>query len=149
MVPARCHPFMEEQVTHTDAAARNLATTEALYAATASGNWPLAETMLCDDLVITEAETLPFAGTYTGKGALRDLYAKVLGTSLGQATIAVKNKMAAGNNVVYLLELVPPAGNPLELVEVFHFADDGRVSLIKPYYYNSAAVTAAVAAARG
>lgn len=149
-MPAHCHPFLEETtVTHTDAATRNLATTEALYAATASGNWSLAETMLCDDLLITEAETLPFAGTYRGKGALQELYAKVLGSSLGQATIAVKNKMAAGNNVVYLLELVPPTGDPLELVEVFHFADDGRVALIKPYYYNSAAVTAAVAAARG
>lgn len=136
-------------MTQTDIAARNLATTEALYAATATGNWPLAETMLCDDLVITEAETLPFAGTYAGKGALRELYAKVLGTSLGQATIAVKNKMAAGNHVVYLLELVPPVGEALELVEVFHFADDGRVAAIKPYYYDSAAVTAAVARAQG
>ncbi len=131
-------------MTLIDIPTRNLATAEALYGATATGNWALAESMLCEDLVITEAETLPFAGTYSGKGALQELYAKVLGTSLGQATIAVKNKMAAGNNVVYLLELVPPVGAPLELVEVFHFADDGRVSKIQPYYYNSAAVTAAV-----
>ncbi|MFV3077206.1 nuclear transport factor 2 family protein [Niveispirillum fermenti] len=133
----------------TDAAARNLATAEALYAATATGDWPLAETMLCEDLVITEAQTLPFAGTYSGKGALRTLYAKVLGTSLGQATIAVKNRMAAGNHVVYLLQLVPPVGEPLDLVEVFHFAEDGRVAAIKPYYYDSAAVTAAVNRAQG
>lgn len=136
-------------MSQTDAAARNLATAEALYAATAAGDWPLAETMLCEDLVITEAQTLPFAGTYSGKGALRELYAKVLGTSLGQARIAVLNRMAAGDHVVYLLQLVPPVGAPLDLVEVFHFADDGRVAAIKPYYYDSAAVTAAVNRARG
>lgn len=136
-------------MTQTDAVTRNLATAEALYAATATGNWPLAESMLCEDLVITEAETLPFAGTYSGKGALRELYAKVLSTSLGEARIEVLNKMAAANHVVYLLQLVPPVGEPLELVEVFHFAEDGRVASIKPYYYNSAAVTAAVARAKG
>jgi ketosteroid isomerase-like protein len=127
-----------------DNAARNLATTVALYAATAKGDWATAEAMLCDDLVIMEADTLPFGGIYRGKGALRELYAKVLGTALGSATISVKNKMAAGSEVVYLLELVPPKGEPLALVEVFHFAPDGRVAAIKPYYYDSAAVHAAV-----
>lgn len=136
-------------MTLIDIPTRNLATAEALYGATATGNWALAESMLCDDLVITEAETLPFAGTYEGKGALRALYAKVLSTSLGEARIEVLNRMAADNHVVYLLQLVPPVGEPLELVEVFHFAEDGRVAAIKPYYYNSAAVTAAVARATG
>jgi ketosteroid isomerase-like protein len=123
---------------------RNLATAEALYAATGSDDWDAAEAMLSDDLVITEADTLPYAGVYRGKGGLRELYRKVLSSSLGGASIAVKGRTAGGNNVVYLLELeLPDGGPPLELVEVFHFGPDGKVVEIKPFYFDSDAVNRA------
>ena len=50
-----------------------------LYAATGAGNFDAAEEMLTDDFVITEADTLPFAGVYRGRTALRELYGKVMG----------------------------------------------------------------------
>ncbi|GGD34478.1 hypothetical protein GCM10010989_05800 [Croceicoccus pelagius] len=126
---------------------RNLATAEALYAATASGDWQAAERLLSDDLVITEASTLPYAGIYQGRGALRELYDKVLASSLGGATISVLGKLSGGNHVAYLLELVPPSGEALQLVEVFHFGEDGKVTEIKPYYFDSDAVNRAVSGA--
>ncbi len=128
---------------------RNLATAEALYAATAIGDWDKAESMLSDSLVITEADTLPYRGLYKGKGALRELYAKVLGSALGQATIEVKGVMAGGANVAYILELKTPKGHSIELVEVFYFGDNGQVVEIKPYYFNSDVVTKAVNEAQG
>ncbi len=128
---------------------RNLATAEALYAATAAGDWDKAESMLSDSLVITEADTLPYRGSYTGKGALRALYAKVLGSALGQATIEVKGVMAGGANVAYILELKTVKGDCIELVEVFYFGDNGQVTEIKPYYFDSDVVTRAVAQAQG
>lgn len=129
---------------------RNLATAEALYAATGSGDWNAAEQMLSDDLIITEADTLPFAGTYRGRGALRELYGKVLGSSLGGASIAVKGKTAGGNVVCYVLELqLPNTPQSIELIEVFWFGRDGKVTEIKPYYFNSNVVSNLVSQASG
>lgn len=128
---------------------RNLATAEALYAATGSGDWEAAERMLSDDLVITEAATLPFGGTYRGRGALRELYAKVLNSALRNATIEVTGKTAGGCHVAYLLELKLGDGMSIPLVEVFRFAPDGKVAEIKPYYFDSDAVQAAVQNATG
>lgn len=122
---------------------RNLAVAAALYVATGSGDWAAAERMLSDDLVITEADTLPFGGTYRGRGALRELYDKVI-PMLGNAEIAVKGITAGGEYVVYVLELVPPGGTPIPLVELFRFDADGKVVEIRPYYFNSDAVKAAV-----
>jgi hypothetical protein len=50
-----------------------------LYECTGVGDFDRAETMLTDDFFITEADSLPFAGVYRGKTALRELYTKVMG----------------------------------------------------------------------
>lgn len=124
---------------------RNLATAAALYVATGSGDWAAAERMLSDDLFITEADTLPFGGTYRGRGALRELYNKVI-PMLGNAEISVKGITAGGDYVIYILELVPPGRPAIPLVELFRFGPDGKVAEIRPYYFNSDHVKAAVPA---
>ena len=48
-----------------------------LYEHAHVGDWSTVETMLSDELVIHEAESLPFGGEYRGKRALRDLFASV------------------------------------------------------------------------
>jgi ketosteroid isomerase-like protein len=50
-----------------------------LYAATGVGDFDKAEGYLTDDFFITEADSLPFAGVYRGRTALRELYSKVMG----------------------------------------------------------------------
>lgn len=122
---------------------RNLATAEALYAASGSGDWAKCESMLSDNLVITEAPTLPFSGSYRGRTALQELYQKVL-PMVGGATINVKGKTAGGDYVIYVLELCVPGKPAIELLELFRFDADGKVAEIRPYYFNSDAVNAAV-----
>ncbi len=124
---------------------RNKAVAAALYEATSSGNWAAAESMLSEDLVITEADSLPFGGVYRGRGALRELYDRVL-PMLGNAEISVKGITAGGEYVIYVLELVPRGRPPIPLVELFRFDDDGKVAEIRPYYFNSDHVKAAVPA---
>jgi hypothetical protein len=58
-----------------------------------------------------------------------------------RALLNVKGRLAGGEFVAYMLEMTSPRINePVELVEVFRFAPDGRVAEIKPYYFSSEAV---------
>ena len=45
-------------------AERNIKTYRDVYAAAMTGDWAKAESMLTEDFVVTEADTLPFAGVY-------------------------------------------------------------------------------------
>jgi ketosteroid isomerase-like protein len=124
---------------------RNLAVVEALYGATGSGDWAKAATMLTDDFVVTEAGTLPFAGTYRGAEGLKTLFATVMGDS-GVTGWEVKSITAGGDCVVYVLDLIfdgPPAGRA-EIAEAF-WLRDGKVREIRPFYFDPRPMTAAIA----
>jgi len=124
--------------------ARNRATVMALYEACGSGDWAKAATLMTEDILITEAPTLPFAGEYRGVDAMRELFGRVqstgvIGTQLHQAT-------AGGNWVVVLVDLIlagdPPVRCPL--AEAFRLAD-GKVCEIVPYYFNADVMVQALA----
>jgi hypothetical protein len=119
------------------------AVVDKLYAATGVGDFDLAETMLTDDLVITEADTLPMAGVYRGKTALRALYIKVMGL-MDVAGLERGPTMAAGDQAAALVRFrfQDPALAPAELCEWFRFRD-GKVCEIKPYYFDPAPIVAA------
>jgi ketosteroid isomerase-like protein len=115
---------------------RNQATVMALYEACGSGDWAKAATMMTEDILITEAPTLPFAGEFRGVEAMRELFGRVFstgvtGTQLHQAT-------AGGDWVVVLADLIlagdPPVRCPL--AEAFRL-QDGKVCEIVPYYFNA------------
>jgi ketosteroid isomerase-like protein len=114
-----------------------------LYAATGVGDFDLAESMLTDDFFITEADTLPFAGVYRGKTALRELYTKVM----GMMDVSGLNRVittTSDDTAVCLLsfEFTDPALKPAHLAEVFRFRD-GKACEIRPYYFDPTAVVAA------
>jgi len=114
-----------------------------LYAATGAGDWDRANAMLTDDLVITEAEGLPMAGTYTGPNALRDLFVHVFAT-LDVAGLERIQTLTGGDYAVTILRM-QFAGEGLadaELCEMFRFRD-GKCSEIKPFYFDPAPVLAA------
>ncbi|MFQ3595592.1 MAG: nuclear transport factor 2 family protein [Sphingomonadaceae bacterium] len=122
----------------TDDDTRNLATARRLYEAAGRGDWEAAERELHDDLVIHEAESLPYAGAYRGKDALRRLVGMVLGhwPNAGLERLG----MAAGDGrvvVFFRMRIDAPAG-PLvhEIVEVNEFRD-GKVAVIKPFYWDA------------
>jgi ketosteroid isomerase-like protein len=122
----------------TEADALNLATARRLYAAAGAGDWEAAETDLHADLVIHEAGSLPYAGTYRGRDALRRLTATV--SSFWPGARIERQGMAAGDGrvvVFFRLHVTTPTG-PItqEIVEVNEF-QDGKVAVIKPFYWDA------------
>ena len=115
---------------------RNRATVMALYKACGSGDWVKAATLMTEDILITEAPTLPFAGEYRGVEAMRELFGKV--HSAGVVDIRLNQVTTGGNWVVVLVDLLlagdPPVRCPL--AEAFRF-QDGKVCEIVPYYFNA------------
>jgi ketosteroid isomerase-like protein len=126
---------------------RNLEIMRALYADAAAGNMAAVDAVLSDDLVITEAATLPYAGVYTGRGALGTLSALVSGY-YGGMTLDIHAMTTGGDWVVTLLDILP-ANRPdrISLAEASRFKD-GKVVEIKPYYFDTDQV-GRLAAAKG
>ena len=117
----------------------------ALYAATTTGNWPAAEALLTDDFFVTEAGTLPFAGTYRGRGALRELFTTVFG-SVTVTGLEFKAMTQGDDTVIAVIELVlGPDNDRVQVAELFRFRGD-KVCEIRPYYFDPAPMVAAAAA---
>ncbi len=120
-----------------------LAFVDRLYDATGVGDFDTAETMLSDDLIITEADCLPMAGVYRGKTALRELFTKVMGM-MDVAGLEKVQTLSGGDYAITIVrfQFADPALEPAELCEMFRFRD-GKVVEIKPYYFDPAAIVAA------
>ncbi|WP_340316048.1 nuclear transport factor 2 family protein [Rhizorhabdus argentea] len=114
-----------------------------LYAAAGAGNWDAAASMLTDDFFVTEADSLPMAGVYRGRNALRDLYGKVMGM-MDVAALDRVQTTVGGDVVVAVLvfRFADPALAPAELCELFKFRD-GKCCEIRPYYFDPDTVIAA------
>ncbi len=121
---------------------------ETLFEATGRGDWAAAEAMLTSDFSVTEADTLPFAGTYRGRGALQELFTLVM-SAAGVTGLELQQITAGGDRVVALLDMI--LGGPPEvrvpLAETFRIRD-GKVCEIRPYYYDPRPITTAVEARR-
>jgi ketosteroid isomerase-like protein len=114
-----------------------------LYAATGVGDFDKAEEYLTDDFFITEADTLPFAGIYKGKTALRDLFTKVMGMMDVSGLNRVQTTTGGDFAVTILsFEFVNPELAPAHLCELFGFRD-GKICEIRPYYFDAAPIIAA------
>jgi ketosteroid isomerase-like protein len=114
-----------------------------LYTATGAGDWDKAAAMLTDDFFITEADTLPMAGVYRGKNALRDLFTQVMGM-MNVAGLDRVQTTAGGDYAVTILSFrfADPALAPAELCEMFRFRD-GKCCEIRPFYFDPGQVVAA------
>jgi ketosteroid isomerase-like protein len=114
-----------------------------LYAATGAGDFDKAEEYLTDDFFITEADTLPFAGIYKGKTALRDLFTKVMGM-MDVSRLNRVQTTSGGDFAVTILsfEFVNPELESAHLCELFRFRD-GKICEIRPYYFDAAPIIAA------
>ncbi|WP_375195065.1 nuclear transport factor 2 family protein [Sphingobium sp.] len=119
---------------------------ERLYQLTGTGQWDAVAAMLTDDFAIREADSLPYAGTYSGKGALQELYTKVFAywedPSLETGDICVGE-----DHAIVLVKVTATSrhsGERLEmpLAEVFHVRGD-QFSGITPYYFDTASIARA------
>jgi ketosteroid isomerase-like protein len=115
----------------------------ALFAATGRGDWAKAETLMTADVVVLEADSLPFAGVYRGAQAMRELFAAV--RSVGVVGLEMREATAGGDWVVMLLDLLlegPPVVR-VPLAEAFRLKD-GKVCEIVPYYFDPGPIVKAV-----
>ncbi|BBD99775.1 nuclear transport factor 2 family protein [Sphingobium amiense] len=117
-----------------------------IYALSAAGEWDAVEAMLTDDFRILEADSLPYAGAYEGKGALQSLYAKVFGywddPALETGDICVGRDHAVAMVVVTATSRHNGERLRMPLTEVFHLRGD-RFSGITPYYFDTASIARA------
>jgi ketosteroid isomerase-like protein len=130
----------------TDAEIRTVV--EQLYAAAGAGDWDNVAALLTDDFVIREAAGLPYAGTWHGKDALRQVYMLVMG-AWQDPKVAIHALTVGDGHAVGLLTLTVTAPGTGErhsfpIAEMFRI-DNGRIAEIQPYYFDTAAVTKALA----
>jgi acetyl esterase len=126
-----------------------LATARKLYQLALGGDFASVESLLTEDFVIHEASDLPFAGTYRGKGALRELLAKV-GTMLKLKDVRFGSAAEGGDCVIVPIELVVEAGGPagareeiIPLLERLRFRGD-LICELQPFYFDASQVSACV-----
>ena len=119
---------------------------ERIYQLSAAGEWDAVEAMLTDDFRILEADSLPFAGVYEGKGALQALFTKVFSfwddPDLETGDICVGEDHAVAMVVVTATSRHNGERLRMPLTEVFHLRGD-QFSGITPYYFDTAAIARA------
>jgi len=116
--------------------AEKLAIIERLYSATAVGDFDTAEQYLTDDLVITEASSLPYAGVFKGRTALRELFTKVM-SMMDVTGLDIEGQTVGGDFVITVLafKFADPTLTPGRLCELYRFRGD-KVCEILPYYFD-------------
>lgn len=127
---------MHTPPTQQDLEGRNMQIVKALYRLCGRGDWAAAGQYLAPDLVIREADTLPFAGEYRGLEGMRQLLATVV-QAAGVTGVEFRRLTAGGNWVVALLDLLLEGSPPerVALAEAYQFRD-GKVTEIVPYYFD-------------
>ena len=116
---------------------------EELYGHSMVGDFESAEAFLTDDFQIKEPSTLPFAGLYSGKSALRELFPIVmsaLGVNNMERGEVMVGKKSVSNKVT--MTFADPDTAPVEMMEVFIFRGN-KVCEIRPYYFDTNVVLAA------
>ncbi len=121
---------------------------QALYDHCGRGDWASAEALLTEDFIAIEAPQLPFAGTYRGRGGLRQLFERVF-SMLDIAGLEMHDITVGEEHAVGVLDMVlaDKGGTRVRIAEIFRFRD-GKVCEIRPHYFDTAPVIAAVAARR-
>ena len=105
------------------------------------GNFAELEAMMTDDIVIIESDSLPFAGKYTGKKALQNLYTKIM-PMLKISEVRQSNLMLGETSVCCEVELHPKGSDEvIEMMEMYVFRGD-KLCMIKPFYFNHDQVNA-------
>lgn len=119
------------------------AVVHAIYAAAGTGDWETLERYLSDNLEIIEADNLPYAGSYRGRGALRELLGIVM-AHWADPDLEF-HAMAAGDGLVVSIVTFHMTSRrsgrrlSMPLAELFQI-EDGKVVKIRPYYFDTKAI---------
>lgn len=117
----------------------------AVYAHAGAGAWATCEAYLSPDLVIFEADGLPYAGTFRGRDALQRLHGQVMAHWV-DPRIDFHAMTAGDGHVVSLVTFhLTSRGTgksiTMPLAEVFRI-ENGQVTEIRPFYFDPVAVGA-------
>ncbi len=126
-----------------------IATAQKLYQLALSGDFRGVESLVTEDFVIREASDLPFAGTFRGKGALREVLTRV-GSLLKLKDVRFGCFAESGDSVFAPIELVVEASGPgaaheqvVPLLERLRFRG-GLICELQPFYFDASQVSACV-----
>jgi ketosteroid isomerase-like protein len=118
---------------------------QAVYAHAGAGEWAACEAYLSPDLVIFEADGLPYAGEYRGRDALRRLHGQVM-AHWHEPRIDFHAMTAGDGHVVslvtfHLTSRATGRSVAMPLAECFRI-ENGQVAEIRPFYFDPAMVGA-------
>ncbi len=112
---------------------------EAMFAALAAGDIEKMKSYLHPDVVVTEADCLPYAGVYRGPDAYMELVNKLF-EAWDDVDVSVKAMVEEGDIVISISELSGKnkagVAFTMPMAEVFYFTD-GKLSEVRPYYYDT------------
>jgi ketosteroid isomerase-like protein len=131
----------------TERDAANAAVMRQFYDAIFANDWAGVERHVVPDLVVYEADGMPYRGEYHGIEALKGLFAAVVGY-WDDLKIDVKAITSGGGYVVGLLQFSGKSKSTgteisMPIAEITEFRD-GRISSIKPAYWDTKTISAAI-----
>lgn len=114
-------------------------TIQAMFAALAEGDIEKMKSYLHPDVVVNEADSLPYAGVYRGPDQYIELVYKLLAT-WDDVDVSVKAMLEEGDTVVSISELSGKnkagVAFTMPMTEVFYF-EKGKLREVRPYYYDT------------
>jgi ketosteroid isomerase-like protein len=128
----------------------NAATMKHFYDAVFAGDWAGVGKLASKDLVVHEADGMPYRGTYHGIEGLMDVFGKVVGY-WDDLNIEVKAITAGAGHVVGVLQFSGTSKSTgqkisMPIAEITEFDAQGLIASIKPVYWDTKAISEAVGA---
>jgi len=112
---------------------------QAMFDAMAAGDFELMKSYLHPEVIVNEAECLPYSGIYQGPDAYIALVHKVVGT-WDDLQLSVDAMAESGDLVMVVSEFAGKnkagVAFKMPMTEVFHFTD-GKISEVRPYYFDT------------
>ena len=103
------------------------------YDLTGAANYPAAQELLTDDFSITIPSSLPFGGTYLGKGAFVELI-PIVAKAVTPISLRFIETAVSEDSVVQIVEFILEGNSASTYVaELIRFRGD-QICEIKPFY---------------
>jgi uncharacterized protein len=111
-----------------------------VYDRVAAGDFPGLLDLMADDLVVTQAASLPFGGTWRGKQGFTDMAERILGTWPGFA-VEPMAFLSDGHERVVVWARLSGQGLAMQMMEMW-VVRDSLVRACQPFYFDTAATWA-------
>lgn len=117
----------------------NLEKVQAMFDAMAVGDFELMKTFLHAEVIVTEADCLPYPGIHKGPDGYMRLVDKVVNT-WDDLQLTVNAMVGEGDMVMVVSEFAGKnkagVAFTMPMTEVFYFTE-GKISEVRPYYFDT------------